>query len=383
MARRLVAAGHEVNMITSDQHGAAEAGVWRVTDEAGVRVHWISVPYGNRMSYARRLRAFVEFALRSARRAASLPADVIFATSTPLTISIPAMFASWRNSCPMVFEIRDLWPEVPIAIGALRNPMLICAARMLQRVTYSRSARIVALAPGMAEEVARSGYPREKISVIPNGCDVSESVESSGSISVRFGDPWLQSFPLVVFAGTFGRVNGMCYLPRLAAAVLRIDPEVRFIAIGDGREHDSTVSLARELGVLDANLRFLGSQPRSVAAKWNRAADVSLALFAGPEIVWRDAVQNKFFESLAAGTPVASNFRGFQSIVAEEAHAGIILSSDDLDAAARSLVSLLRDPSMLLKFSAAARRLACERFNRDLLAGQLERVLTDATAEYG
>jgi glycosyltransferase involved in cell wall biosynthesis len=135
------------------------------------------------------------------------------------------------------------------------------------------------------------------------------------------------------------------------------------------------------LGVIDTNLRFLGQQPRSVATAWNRAADVTLALFTGPDIVWRDAVQNKFFESLAAGTPVASNFRGFQSIVAEEAGAGIILSSTDLDGAARMLVSLLRNGPALEKASVAARLLARSRFDRDALARQLEDVLASALAE--
>jgi glycosyltransferase involved in cell wall biosynthesis len=98
---------------------------------------------------------------------------------------------------------------------------------------------------------------------------------------------------------------------------------------------------------------------------------MSIALFTGPEIVWRDAVQNKFFDALAAGKPVANNFRGWQAIVAEEAGAGLILDPRDVDAAARQLVARLRDPAWMAAASAAARRLGRERFDRDRLAAEL------------
>ena len=383
MARRLVAAGHEVHMVTSDQDVAPKEESWRRTVEAGIDVHWASVPYDNSMSYGRRVRAFFEFAWLAGRRAASLNADVIFATSTPLTIALPAVFASRRAACPLVFEVRDLWPAVPIAIGAIRNPLLIAAAKWLERFAYRNSSRVVALAPGMAESVAETGYPSEKLTVIPNGCDLATFADESVGQDLRSRYPWLGSRKLVVFTGTFGLVNGMDYLPRLAAAVLQLDPEVRFVAVGGGREFGATETLARTLGVLDRSLFLLGKQPKAVASKWTVAADINLALFTGPSIVWRDAVQNKFFDSLAAGRPVASNFRGWQSIVAEEAGAGLTLPADDIPAAAAALTAALQSDDWLESAGTAARSLAETRFDRDQLATQLERVLLAAVREGG
>jgi len=167
-------------------------------------------------------------------------------------------------------------------------------------------------------------------------------------------------------------------LPRLADEVYRRDPEIRFVAVGSGREFTTTERLARELGVLDRSLFLLGKQSKADAAAWTTAADITLALFTGPSVVWRDAVQNKFFDSLAAGRPVANNFRGWQSIVAEEVGAGLILRPDDIPEAASSLVAALRDEVWLLKAGRAARRLAEERFDRDILATQLEGVLKAA-----
>ena len=123
MARRLVAMGHEVNIITSWRTPDNRKD-WFVTNESGAQVHWLPVNYSNHMSYNERIKSFIKFAWFAARKAASLPTDVVFATSTPLTIALPGAYAARRLQVPMVFEVRDLWPELPIAIGALKNPVM-------------------------------------------------------------------------------------------------------------------------------------------------------------------------------------------------------------------------------------------------------------------
>jgi glycosyltransferase involved in cell wall biosynthesis len=118
-----------------------------------------------------------------------------------------------------------------------------------------------------------------------------------------------------------------------------------------------------------------------VAAAWTLAADMTIALFTGPDIVWRDAVQNKFFDSLAAGKPIASNFSGWQSKLAVEAGAGLILSASSVESAARDLVRALRDRRWLDQTGRAARELAHSRFDRDVLAADLARVLAEARGQ--
>src|SRR5659263_693161 len=115
MARRRAAAGHEVHMVTSDRNGASDRPKWRETEAAGIHVHWTPVHYENAMVYGDRVRAFVRFAWRAGRRAASLRPDVVFATSTPLTIALPGAYAAWRSRVPMVFEVRDLLSLIHIS----------------------------------------------------------------------------------------------------------------------------------------------------------------------------------------------------------------------------------------------------------------------------
>jgi glycosyltransferase involved in cell wall biosynthesis len=332
------------------------------------------------MSYRERIKAFLSFAWRAARKAAELHGDVVFATSTPLTIALPAVYAARRAKCPMVFEVRDLWPAVPIAIGALRNPLLKTGARWLERFAYRNAAQVVALAPGMAEAIVATGYPAERVTVIPNGCDLDVFAGVEGGRELRARHAWLRERPLLVFAGTFGLVNGMDYLARLAAAIARIDSDVRVVAVGTGREFEATKALAAELGVLDRTLFLTGQRPKAEVAAWMQAADMTLALFTGPEIVWRDAVQNKFFDSLAAGKPVANNFAGWQAKIAVEAGAGLILSATDYDGAARDIVRALRDRAWLEVAGKSASALAHGRFDRNLLAADLAAVLERAVA---
>src|SRR5690554_4062815 len=112
MARRMVAAGHEVHMVTSIRNNDSNQKSWLSTDEAGINVHWYPVPYSNHMSFLQRIKAFFAFAFAARQKAASLQGDVVFATSTPLTIALPAVFTARKLKVPMVFEVRDLWPEM-------------------------------------------------------------------------------------------------------------------------------------------------------------------------------------------------------------------------------------------------------------------------------
>lgn len=377
MARRLVSAGHEVRMVTTWREPSRERG-WLITHEAGIEVHWLPVEYSNKQTYSQRIRAFLRFATAAARRAASLPGDVVFATSTPLTIALPGLYAARRRRVPMVFEIRDLWPEVPIAVGALRNPVGIWLARRLAKTAYRHSVSIIALAPGMKAAICANGVDPDKVTVIPNGCDFDLfSREHAQPIRMPRDQPEIRA---VVYAGTMGLANGIEYIPRLAAELRRLagqDP-ARFFLIGDGSHRERAERLAESLGVRGSAVVFLGVLPKRETARWVAAADASIMTYDGPEIMFRDSVSNKFFDALAAGKPVLANFSGFSTQTATAAGAGFILSRDPREAA-KALLPILADRCRLRAAGESAIQLARERFSRDALATQLEAVLLKAT----
>ena len=383
MARRMVKNGHQVDMITTYRQGDfADDGGWFENEVEGIRVHWLPVPYSNKMSYRERIRAFFKFAFKAAARAAAVKSDLLFATSTPLTIALPAVYAARKQKIPMVFEVRDLWPELPIAVGALKNPLLKWAARRLERFAYFNSERIIALSPGMKEGIVKTGYPAEKVEIIPNSCDMYLfQVDSELKEELRWKYQWLQDRPLVIYTGTLGIINGVDYLARLAGAVWQLNQDIRFVVIGDGKEKDRVAAEATKEGVLEKNFFMLPRIAKNEIAAWLTAADVATSLFVDLEAMWANSA-NKFFDSLAAGTPVAINYGGWQKEMLEESGAGLVLDPEDVSASARLLVGKIDDQKWLTAAGQAAERLARERFDRDKLAKQFEAVLLKALKKY-
>ncbi len=379
MARRLVNKGHRVRMVTSWRESSATTD-WFVTNEDGIEVHWLPVPYGNEMTYGERIQAFVRFATRSARRAQRLPGDVVFATSTPLTVALPGAWAARRRRRPMVFEVRDLWPEMPIAVGALRDRRAIWAARQLEDFAYQSAARVVALSPGMADGVVATGYPRSRVCVIPNSCDFDrfEDDPAAGG-TFRREHPELGDGPMVLYPGTMGRINGVEYLAELAAACRERVPAARFVVIGSGSERERVLARASELGVLNEQFFVYPSVTKVEVAAAFQAASVIVSVVADIPAVENNSA-NKFFDGLAAGRAIAINYGGWQADLLRQHDAGLVLQRDVSDAA-DSMVAWLSDPARLARAGRCARELGQREFSRDLLAARLERVLLDAVAE--
>ena len=365
-------------MITTCRDGSAEAG-WYQTQEAGIQVHWLPIAYSNHMSFFARVRAFIHFAWSASRKAASINSDVVFATSTPLTVAIPAVYASLRRNCPMVFEVRDLWPEMPIAVGALRNPIAIWAARKLEQYAYSNASAVVALSPGMRLGILSSGAAPDSVEVIPNSCDLAE-FDVSDAKGERFRE--LYGLPkdkmLVTYAGTFGHLNGVGYLVRLAAA-LSSNRALHFLAVGGGRERLEIEALARKLGVLDDNLTLIDQIKKCDMPAVLSATDIATSLFLPIKEMEANSA-NKFFDGLAASRCVAVNYGGWHAELLTQSGAGFQLDHDPL-VAAKQLAHYCEDPQRVKTAGLRARELAERHFARDMLAAKLEKVLSVATGE--
>jgi glycosyltransferase involved in cell wall biosynthesis len=377
LARRLAARGHEVHVVTAWCTDDGRRG-WSTTQEAGITVHWYPVPYSNRMSFWRRVLAFVRFALAASRRGTALGGNVVYATSTPLSIGIPAIYISRRKKIPMVFEVRDMWPDVPVALGVLRSPLLIWVARRLEMIAYRSAVHIIALAPGMKADIIEKGIRGDKITVIPNGCDPDSATRTASEPDPRCEHEWLRDRKLVLYAGTIGRANGVDYLIEVAAALLSTSPEIRVVIIGDGGDAERVRRRAMEAGVLGRNLYLHKPLPKQLLRGWLRAADLHVALMRGPYSYTKDAVNNKFFDALTFGKPIANNFAGWQASIAEGAGIGVVLDPANPVQAAHEIKRVLDDGEWLAAVPARAFALANGEFHYSLHAERLEQVLRSA-----
>ena len=375
MAKRMVEGGHEVHMVSSWRLDSKKSG-WTQENIDGINVHWLSVRYNNKMGSLKRIVAFLKFAILAGPRARSIGGDLVFASSTPLTIALPAIYAAKRLKIPMVFEVRDLWPELPIAIGAIRNRLIIRLTRWLERYAYQNSSRIIALSPGMADGICKSGYPRKYVKVIPNSCDNTLFYPSDAlAQQFRLDHPELGHRKIVLYAGTFGRINGVGFLPELAARLKNKHPDVCFVSIGSGAEFESVRLKADRLGVLQKNYFQYEAMPKTDLVKAFQAATISMSLFIDlPEMRHNSA--NKFFDTLASGTAVAINYGGWQKDIIKQHKVGISLSPT-ANIAAKQLSKLLQNSHEIHEMSIAARYLAENSFDRDVLAQSLILVLRE------
>ncbi len=380
-ARRLVALGHTVDVITTDITGTQTERGWRQTEDDGVRVHWFSVPYNNSMSFARRIRAFAEFMVVATAKAAALKGELVFATSTPLTVAVPGVLAAkWRtraNRVPFVFEVRDLWPEVPIEMGLLRNPLAQRVAGALANFAYRNAEEVVALSPGMAAGVT-ARRPASRVTVIPNAADLAMFEVSEDRIEkFRYEHEWLGDRPLIVYTGALGAVNGVDYLVRAARRMREIDPEIRVLIVGHGKEWEPAKRLAAELGLLDRTVRMWEKVPKAELPVILGAATMSTSFVRPIRALW-DNSANKFFDALAAGRPIAVNYGGWQAELLDETGAGLVLDPTDFDAAGELFARYCRDELWLAQARIAAHKLAVEQFSRDLLFDRFVAVLERA-----
>ncbi len=382
LARRLVDRGHRVTIVSRDTR-MLEAGrdarppgrlVARERVD-GIDVLFLNVPYANRYPTPVRLASFTAFTMAAGVAGAlERRPDVVFASSTPLTIGLAGLATARLKRVPFVFEIRDLWPAVPVQLGALKSRAAIRSAEWLERRLYAGAERIVVLSEGAQQDLARRGIPREKLALIPNASDLD--VFRPGVVDEGFrGKHGLEDRFVALYTGAMGRANGLDQL--VDAAVALKGSRVTIVALGDGGERPRLERRVRELGL--ENLRFLPSVAKDELAGIVGAADVTLTIFA-PYPVLETNSPNKFFDSLAAGKPPVVNLDGWLRRLVEANDAGVWAPAGDPERLAEVLAELSDDPERVERMGRNARALAEREFSRDLMAERLARVLEEAVA---
>jgi glycosyltransferase involved in cell wall biosynthesis len=382
MAKRLVAKGHDVTFVTSSAYLEKSYKLsdgWNELKIDGIYLHVLHLPYSNKDSFLKRIYKFVQFSVLSTFKVLKLECDVIFATSTPLTIAIPGLIYSKIKKTPMVFEVRDLWPELPIAVGAIKNPIIIKLAKWLERYTYKNSKRLIGLSPGMCDGITRHGIDQSKVTLATNSCDTQlfDVDKTVGEMFKKQKLDFLKERKLVVYTGTFGVINKVGYLPKLAKAMQKIDSSICFVAIGDGMEKKGVIDEAKQLGVYENNLFILNPVPKTEIVKLLSAADLSLSLFGPVPEMWHNSA-NKLFDALASQTPIAINYGGWQQDFIKEYKCGLVLDPIDYDFSAKKLSLFLKDNSAYSTAKTNCKCLAYDTFSRDEMARRVEKTLLEA-----
>ena len=355
LSTALVQAGHTVQLIT-----AYNGDSYKIENVEGVIVHYLPVPYQNQFGFFKRVLAFLKFSFQSTQLALRLPKpDLCFATSTPLTIGIPAFLLKKFRKVPYYFEVRDLWPEAPIQLGIIRNGLLKTLLFWAEKVLYRNAKKIIALSPGMVEGVKKQ-VPNASVSLIPNIADCA-FYQPNYSERKQFEEPFQISY-----FGTLGKANQLEFLLKAAEACQNAGlKQVKFVIAGTGAEETELKNLADRLNL--QNVRFTGHLTRSEVLELLQNSHATYTSFAEIPVLETNS-PNKFFDSLAAGKLCIVNTKGWLKELVEENASGFYANPNDPAVFTRKLLPFLKNPELLDTAQQNARMLAETEFSRELLS---------------
>lgn len=364
ISRALVDKGHKVVMITSTNKYHPNEGIENID---GIEVHYIKNEYSNYMSKLAKLKSFGKFLIKSTQEAMKeKDVDVVFATSTPLTVGGVALTLKRLKKWPYVFEVRDLWPEFPIQIGAIKNKTVQKMLRKFEKRIYDRSNHVVALSPGMKDGVIASGTPEEKVTMVPNMSKPEEFFphEPNMAVANEFGID-MSKFNIIHF-GSMGRANGLQYIIEAAkVAKERGMSDVEFIFMGDGATLPELEKLVKDYDL--KNVKFLGNHPMKTVVEVVNLCDASMTSFLNLPILQTNS-PNKLFDSLSAGKPIIVNSAGWTKDLVEKDNCGFFVNPDD-PADFIDKIALYKDNKEQLKiWGENARKLSETTFDRSILA---------------
>jgi glycosyltransferase involved in cell wall biosynthesis len=298
-------------------------------------------------------------------------ADLVIAVS-PLLAAVAGRRLAQRLGCPYVFNVADLWPEVAIQLGALRNPIAIRRALRMETRMYRDAAAIWTVTEGIRQDLLRRGVAAEKVFTIPIGAD-TRLLRPQSRESARDALGWDARFT-VVHAGNIALAHGLSVVLD-AAEQLRDRPDIRLIIIGDSATGSKTqmVAEAERRGL--TNITFLGQQPHGRIPLFIAAADACLVSVKRIPIL-EGALPVKMFEAMACGRPVVLAVAGeARHLAVDEAAAAVAVEPEDASAIAAAITHLQAHPEECVALGERGRAYMETHLDRELLTDALDRRL--------
>lgn len=343
--------------------GKADKGMRRGKVD-GIDVIELDLPYSNYDSFLKRTWLFVLFALRSIMLALFLPYDLLFATSTPLTAGIPGIVASFLRRKPFVFEVRDLWPELPREMGVITNPVVLGAMGALEWLSYHSAKGCVGLSPGIVQGIVRRGISAGRVEMVPNGCDLELFNPDAGDV-LRPEGVRAEEF-VAVFTGAHGLANGLdAVLDAAKVLITKGRRDIRLLFIGDGKLKPELTERAKREGLV--NCLFLDPVNKRKLTSYLRGADAGLMLLANVPAFYYGTSPNKFFDYIAIGLPVINNYPGWLAEMITQNNCGIAVDPESPKAFAEALEKMADNAALRIQMGEQARRLAVKEFDREQL----------------
>lgn len=368
LAKKFIEEGHTVTMLTTSSSGDSKT-EYKTID--GINVVYLKVPYHQNMSVFLRLKSFISFMFKSTLLALKEEkVDIVLATSTPLTVGFPALVLKIIRKIPFIFEVRDLWPEVPIQMGGLNNKLLQKLAIKFEKSVYKNANHIVALSPGMADGVLRY-VPENKVSIIPNMAkiDLFWPRKRNKKIQIKLGIK-SDSFKIIHF-GSLGLANGVMSILKVAEK-LKNDNYLEFVFIGGGSLEADLKEYCKEKNL--RNVHFLGTFSLNETSEIVNLCDVSIVSFQDLPILYTNS-PNKLFDSLSAGIPIIVNSAGWTKELVESNECGIYVNPNKPEQLVGAIKLLRENQDLKNRLGINSRILAETKYDKSILCNKYAKLL--------
>ncbi len=368
LAKALVEKGISTVVITTHNGSAIKKEMVE-----GIEVHYLPIPYSNNFGFFKRISSFLKFVWSIVREAGEFrDANICYAISTPLTIGIAAIWIKFRYKIPYYFEVGDLWPEAPIQLGIIKNPILKSVLYKLEKSIYKRAERVVALSEYIKQEVQRK-VTEKKIQVIPNMADTEfyRPAAKRSDLEERFS---VKNKFVVSYIGTLGLANGLEYLLNCVEASQKARLLIHFLICGEGAELDKLQLIAKQKNL--TNLSFIPAQNREGVREVINVTDAAFVSFR-PLPVLETGSPNKYFDALAAGKLIVINFGGWIKDEIEKNNCGVYVNPDNPQEFVNKIQKFTVDRNLLFQFQTTSRNLAEERYSRKLLSERFQYLFFD------
>ena len=366
LAKGLVQAGIEVDMITA-HNGPDYDQRWI----EGIRVHYLPVGYDQKFGFLLRIWAFWSFVIKAKKLVKKLlRTDLMYITSTPLSTGIIGLWAKRKFAIPYIFEVRDLWPEAPVQVGVLKNPLLKRMLYRLEKKIYDQALSVVALSPGIASYIQKKSRDRS-VALIPNFSDLNTFYpkEKDKKLAIQLG---LSSGLTIAYTGALGLVNAVEELLDLAELAQNSGKNWNFLVMGEGSHKQKLEVISGKKSL--KNVRFVPFGSKENVNEILNLADFAWISFAHFPVLKTNS-PNKFFDALASGKAILVNHKGWVYDLVKTHQLGISCLPGKLESTFSKLEELENHPSKIDQMGQNARMLAENLFSKEIAIARLIEVV--------
>ncbi len=322
-------------------------------------------------SFIHRVLSFLSFMLSSFFLGLRVrQVDLVWGTSPPIFQGLTAWLLSRLKRTPFLFEVRDLWPAFAIAVGILRNKILIQSSLWLEKFLYRQADCVMVNSPGYIDHVRQRGA--RKVELVQNGADPDMFDPAVDGYSFRCAHNLQDKF-IVLYAGAHGMSNDLGVVLQ-AADLLRNEAGIRLVLIGDGKEKSALQAKAKNMHL--PNLVFVPPASKADMPTVLAAANACIAILLPIEL-YKTTYPNKVFDYMAAGRPVVLAIDGVIRQVVEFAGAGVFVQPGNAQEMAQAILSLAVEPNKARQMGLAGRSYVEEHFSRAELAEKLALLLEE------